>query len=143
MKLAPASTRAARRAGFTLLEVLVVVAILVILAGVGVVATTSYLERAKRSEARLKCNTIAGAVEAYYLNNQQYPETLDQLLSQGGGTALKNGQQDLTDPWGKRFNYQVVDMGDGSGNGAPIVWTTANDGTKISQHGEGQASRAP
>ena len=62
MMLATARNRATRRAAFTLLEILVVVAIVVILAGVGVVATTTYLENAKKSKAQLGCNGLATLV---------------------------------------------------------------------------------
>ena len=55
--------RASRRAAFTLLEVLVVVAILVILAGVGVAATTRYLEDARKSKAQTSCKGIADAIQ--------------------------------------------------------------------------------
>ena len=53
LPVAARRNRVTRRAAFTLLEVLVVVAILVILAGVGVVATTRYLEDARKSRAQL------------------------------------------------------------------------------------------
>ncbi len=84
MILTAATTRRlSRRAGFTLLEVLVVVAILVILSTVAVVATTRYLEDARKSRAQLQCKSLASACEAYYLNSQSgnnYPQQLTDLL---------------------------------------------------------------
>jgi general secretion pathway protein G len=136
--------RVNRRAGFTLLEVLVVVAILVILSTVAVVATARYLEDARKNRAQLQCRSLASTIEAYYLNPQsgnKYPESLEQLLQPpfGGTSLLKNGQEDLTDPWGKRYQVQMIQGQDGAD--MPLVFTTAGDGTPISQYGVGPLSR--
>jgi general secretion pathway protein G len=147
MKLAAAPVRATRRAAFTLLEVLVVVAILVILAGVGVVATTRYLEDARKSKAQMACQGIYQAMENYKNNpantTNDYPSSLGELInpSIGGTGFLKNGQQDLIDPWGQQYQMQQTQMGDGTAG--VIVFTHARDGTNtpISQFGIGPASR--
>ena len=112
MKLATAQRRATRRAAFTLIEVLVVVAILVILAGVGIVAYMRYLEDAKKTQAQLQCKSLAEACEAYYLNPQSgntYPTSWQDLLVPFGGTGgsisfLKNGQRDIMTPWPSSSN---------------------------------------
>jgi len=136
--------RAHRRGGFTLLEVLVVVAILVILSTVAVVATARYLEDARKSRAQLQCKSLAQTIEAYYLNPQsgnQYPENLQQLLQPpfGGTSLLKNGQEDLIDPWGQPYQVQFIQGNDGAQ--LPLVHTTAKDGTPISQFGAGPLSK--
>lgn len=148
MILTPATQRRLRRrAGFTLLEVLVVVAILVILSTVAVVATTRYLEDARKSRAQLQCKSLQSACEAYYLNSQSgnnYPQQLTDLLNPFGGTGgtaslLKNGQQDLIDPWNNQYQYTVETMGDGSQQ--PRIFTIARDGTPISEKGIGQQAQ--
>lgn len=137
--------RVSRRAAFTLLEVLVVVAILVILAGVGVVATTRYLEDARKSKAQLACKGIAQAVESYYLNPQSgnvYPDNLQLLLNPpfGGTSLLKNGAEDLIDPWGGQYQFSMATGQDGAP--MPLVYTVSKtDGTPISQYGAGPLSR--
>lgn len=141
MKLATARQRAARRAGFTLLEVLVVVAILVILAGVGVVATTRYLENARKSQAQLACKGLASACDTYYLDARSggnYPDQLGQLIEFPG---LKNGQQDLVSPWNTPYQMRVVQSPDGSQQPAILVYVIAPDGTAVSQHGIGPMSQ--
>jgi general secretion pathway protein G len=147
MILSPASTalrRANRRSGFTLLEVLVVVAILVILSTVAVVATSRYLEDARKNRAQLQCKSLETVIQSYYLNPQsgnQYPESLQQLLQPpfGGTSLLKNGESDLIDPWGKPYQVQFTTGPDGAQ--MPLVHTTAPDQTPISQYGVGPLSK--
>jgi len=147
MMLPTPRRRAARRAAFTLLEVLVVVAILVILAGVGVVATTRYLEDARKSKAQLACQGISQAIDLYTKNpantDAAPPGSLNDLLTPpfGGTGYLKNGQQDLIDPWGQQYQMQPYQQADGSS--IYMVFTNAKDGTNtpVSQFGIGPASR--
>ena len=145
MMLQTARNRATRRAAFTLLEILVVVAIVVILAGVGVVATTSYLENAKKSKAVLGCKGLSQAAEAYYTNpssNNTYPQSLQELIQPPfGGSLLKNGQQDLIDPWGKPYTYELRTLSDGAQ--VPFVYTKSADGIDISQYGVGPQAQPP
>jgi|GEM_PF-1491986 len=139
--------RSSRRSAFTLLEVLVVVAILVILATVATVATTRYIEDAKKSKAQLGCQSIATAIEAY-MNSPQNPGrdlTDDQKMPSspadlvqppfGGPSFLRNGQQDILDPWGKQYQMQQHTRQDGTMY--MLVTTVAPDGTQISQFGVG------
>ena len=146
MKLAVAGRRASRRAAFTLLEVLVVVAIIVILAGVGVVATTRNLEDARKSKAQLQCKGIEQAIKSYKMNtaNQlgEDPSGLGDLLTPpfGGTGFLANGQQDLIDPWGNQYQMKAHTQGDGSQT--ILVYTySKNDNTPVSQYGIGQAAQ--
>lgn len=145
MMLATARRRATRRAAFTLLEILVVVAIVVILAGVGVVATTSYLEKAKQSKAQLGCKALADAAEAYFVDpngSGQFPQALQELVTPAfGRSMLKNGQQDLLDPWGKAYQYEVRQKQDGTQYA--YVFTTADGNIPISQFGVGEKATPP
>lgn len=145
MMIAARRTAATRRAAFTLLEVLVVVAILVILAGVGVVGTTRYLEDARKGRAQLACQGIASAIEAYKSNPantlSEPPTQLSDLLQPpfGGTGFLKNGQDDLLDPWGQQYQFKQTTQGDGSE--ITLVYTISKDQTPISQYGIGPASK--
>jgi len=141
-----ARRRVSRRSAFTLIEVLVVVAILVILAGIATVALFRNIEDAKKTKAQLQAKTIATAIESYMASPanpmQQPPSSLEELLqpATGGTSYLKNGQQDLIDPWGNM--YQVKQITGGDGNVDYLVFTVAKDGTPISQYGQGaQLSR--
>ncbi|MFH0792777.1 MAG: prepilin-type N-terminal cleavage/methylation domain-containing protein [bacterium] len=69
----PASRR--RRSAFTLIELLIVVAIIAILAAIAVPNLLEAQIRAKTTRAKSEMRVIAGALEAYQVDNNRYPET--------------------------------------------------------------------
>jgi general secretion pathway protein G len=133
--------KALHRSGFTLMEVLVVVAILVILAGVAIIAVPKYIDDARKSRAHLAAQSLSQACEAYHINpansDGTYPNSLQDLLTPpfGGSSYLKNGQQDLVTPWNQQFALEQKTKSDNTVY--MLVWTTAPDGTKISNFGIG------
>lgn len=68
--------------GFTLIELMIVVAILGILAAIAVPALTKYMRRSKTSEARVQIAKIFDAASAYF--NEEHVE-------RGGTVALGSG----------------------------------------------------
>jgi hypothetical protein len=99
---------------------------------------------AKKNSSVLKCKAIANAIESYYLHphsGKTFPENLQQLLDPpfGGPTFLKRGQDDLIDSWGKPFQW--TSMQNKNGDRIVLVYTIADDGTKISNFGQGRYSR--
>src|SRR5262245_41987551 len=154
MMLKTLSRSRARRAGFTLLEVLVVVAILVILATVATIATQKYIEEAKKSKAQLGCQSIATAIEAYQTSmsnpgvtdDERMPQDISNLYSPppefgGTGSFLRNGQSDTIAPWGKPYQFARQVRNDGTAY--IFVHTTSPDGTPISQFGIGPVNSQP
>ncbi len=97
----------ARRSGFTLLEILVVVGIIVALAGLGIVYLLPQSEKAEEDAARVKIKKIEEACEMYRQHYKEWPQTLDALFVKGelGGPYLKDKQQALIDPWNKPIGY--------------------------------------
>ncbi len=95
---------AARRPGFTLLEVLVVVAILVILAGVAGVYVFGFLDGAKVDSARTQCEFFEKNCKAFYAKHNRSPNGLIELVAPDptfGKPLVEGGEAALADPWGK------------------------------------------
>ena len=98
----------AMRAGFTLMEILVAVAIIGILGTVAVQQVTSNIEKAKVTAAKEAVDNIKNAVTTYYLNNKKYPSDLKDLVKENsdGEAVLEGGEGALEDPWGIEFKYE-------------------------------------
>ncbi len=98
--------RRTRREAFTLIEILLVVVIIGILAGIGIPAISGKSEKAKISQAKANINAISSALAIYEMNNGAYPSSLDGLLdsSKEGYPFLDKSSVPL-DPWGKPFVY--------------------------------------
>jgi len=89
------------RAAFTLVEVLVVVAIVVILASIGTLATFKFLEDAKVDAARAKAEQLQIYAKTWMTRND--PAVIDssniQLLAQ----YAEDGERALYDPWNQPY----------------------------------------
>ena len=89
------------RKAFSLVEVMIVIVIIGLMAGLVTYATTGYLERAKKQRARSDVATYAGAVDSYYLAHGFYPDNREGLraLAPEFIKVLQN------DPWGHPYQY--------------------------------------
>jgi general secretion pathway protein G len=116
--------RVLARAAFTLMEMLVVVAILVVLAGAGGMIYMRYLDDARKDTARTQCKTVlAQAAAAYQLKYGDFPaslETLTQPTSDGGKPFLETSA--LVDPWGRAYQYAVPGPHHPT-TGEPDIWS--------------------
>jgi general secretion pathway protein G len=126
---APKALRTTRTA-FTLLEVLVVVAIIVMLAGVGGYYLMARYEEAKVQRARIDVNTLSDAVETYRLNNGDFPASIDMLaqMQPNGGMPLIPPDK-VMDPWGQM--YQIDPTGANNNGLKADVFTTTPQGIVI------------
>lgn len=125
------SNRVARRAAFTLVEVLIVVAIVVVMAGVGGITYMKYLEDSRKDRAKLDVGNLSTAVEAFQIKHGSPPDSLATLTQpdQDGSRPAISNPDVLRDPWGNVYQY---DPSGGRNNGAkPDIWTQAPDGQVI------------
>lgn len=131
------SNRSRRQAGFTLLELLLVMAILVVLAGLGTVAYTRIGNTANIRACKVQIKEIKNNCIAYKLQVGNYPRSLNDLvvlpsgMSEGewGGPFFQDGKLPK-DPWRKDYAYSANEGQDRvfiSSNGPDGVKGTADD----------------
>ncbi|MDD5704894.1 MAG: type II secretion system protein GspG [Kiritimatiellae bacterium] len=95
-------------AGFTLVEMLLVVTIIGILATVVVVNFADVGGGARRNATRTSISAIGTAIQAYEVRVGRYPESLDELTvaTETMPALLKKDQ--LKDSWGIAFQYKKL-----------------------------------
>lgn len=93
--------------GMTLIEIMVVVVIISLVAGVVGVAVFGQLESAQRKTAYTQMKNLSESLELYKLHNRKYPSTAEGLnaLSQGKGGQAPILNSVPKDPWGNDYSY--------------------------------------
>lgn len=100
-------------AGFTLLELMIVLLILAMLATIAAPRVVKYLTRAKVQTARIQVDALGAAVDSFHLDVGRFPtqeEGLQALIEQPAdapgwdGPYLKK-RESLVDPWRRPYGY--------------------------------------
>lgn len=129
-------SRTARRA-FTLIEVMIVIAIILALSALVGVALFSRQKEAKSSLAQIDMNTIKKGLQQFYLDFDRFPTdeegitvlwSKDTLSGDGDQAKWKKYLEDPmpTDRWGNPWGYrQVSEHGDDS---KYDLWSAGPDG---------------
>ena len=73
--------RPSRGDGFTLIELMVVISIIVLLASIGLATYTNSVTRSKEAVLKEDLFRLRDAVDQYYADKNKYPESLDALVS--------------------------------------------------------------
>jgi len=129
--------RPRRRRGFTLMEVLLVLAILVVLGSMVTVGYMQIQKNANKSAAQSQIGLLEGAVQFYALNVGTCPTTQQGLL------ALREAPSDLKnaakwagpylakelpiDPWGQPYQYEQISAEEFK------IWSNGPDGQQGSE----------
>jgi len=104
-----------REAGFTLLELLVVLAILGLLAAIIAPQVIKYIGTSKTQTAKVQVQNVVAALELFRLDVGRYPtpqEGLPALVTAPNSATGWNGpylkkESALVDPWGNPYLYKV------------------------------------
>jgi len=114
MRESKARPRAVRAAGFTLIEIMVVVVIIGLLAAMIAPNIMEQLDRAEINRARQDIRQIETALNLYRLDNYRYPSTdegLQALVTNPGETVAPNWKPGgylrslPQDPWNRPYQY--------------------------------------
>ena len=128
--------RVERQAGFTLLELLIVMTIIGLLAAIAVPAYVSNVRSAKEAVLREDLHTIRTAIDSYTVDKQKGPQSLDDLVQAGYMRSMPMDPiTHRTDTWltVQDTNLNSVDQTDpGIGDVHSGAQQTASDGTSYS-----------
>ena len=83
--------------GFTLIELMMVIALMGILAGIATPLFSAYRQRAQIAACVAGMKVIEQAVISYSIENGEYPDSLETV-----------GLDGLKDPWGKPYQYLKI-----------------------------------
>jgi general secretion pathway protein G len=130
----PESKKRRREAGFTLVELMVVIVIIGLLAAIVAINVFPSGDKARAVRAKADISTIEGALDIYKLQNGSYPTTaqgLQALVSAPAGANASSyqaggylkGKSVPVDPWGKPYLYASPGQ-----HGEADVWTLGRDG---------------
>lgn len=72
----------ASNVGFTLIEVLIVITLIVVLASMGMASYTNSVQRSREAVLREDLFRMRDAIDQYYADKNKYPQTLSDLVTE-------------------------------------------------------------
>lgn len=126
---------------FTLIELLIVIAIIAILASLVLAAAGGVQNKGKRSRAESEIAAVAAALESYKADNGDYPSNssgslalVTNLMPSGGGKVYFEFKSKFTngsgwlDPFGNNYQYIYTNGSPYNGTNNYDLWSTAGGG---------------
>jgi len=100
-----------KQSGFTLIELMIVVAIIGILAAVAIPAFMDYMKKSKKTEAALQLNKIGKNNKTYFITNAHFVTTTGTVQpgANGGACAVAGGKFATID-WSALAGWKDLDF---------------------------------
>ena len=131
MKTQLSPKRGARRAAFTLIEIMLVLAIIALLMGVGIWKLAGVTDQGKKTRVKADIGVIRTALVRYQIDAGSYPSTevgLRALVENPGN--VKNWtpalDEPLVDPWQNEYGYRYPPKNNKPGK--PDIFSKGEDG---------------
>lgn len=94
-----------KRGGFTLIEIMLVIIIIGIIAGIAVPKISGNMGKATNIAARASLKSIETAIQTYEMDNLRLPDSLEDLTKQQNGNGPYLKPSELMDPWSNKYKY--------------------------------------
>ena len=98
-----------RAAGFTLIEIMVVVAIIGLLATLVAPNVIKYLRSSKVTVTQAKLKGLKQPIQQYYMIHSRIPESLDELMAEDEMNmkeAYIESREEILDAWGNEIRFE-------------------------------------
>ena len=94
-----------KQEGFSVLEILIVIAILAIVISIAIPAYDNYLDKKDITQAKSDILELQVIIDRFYINNNRYPENLIEI-----------NENTRKDPWGNSYYYTNVSTAKNKGS---------------------------
>jgi general secretion pathway protein G len=126
-----ARRRTQRRGGFTLMEVMLVLAILVILGSLAFFAFGDMLFAGKTKAAKAQIDAFKLPMNTFLMDEGRWPNNIEELWQPGPKTGRTHMEPVGLDPWGNQYGYEPPQGTEASAK--PRIWSNGPNG----QQGDG------
>jgi len=111
-----------RYSAFTLMEIMIVVGIILLLAGIAIPFASQALGKGQLAAAKMQIQSFDTAITSFQIDTGKLPKGLNELITNPGNKNWEgpylNKKEVPKDPWGNAYVYELSSSG---GNGYKIT----------------------